>query len=333
MKRLLIIIFFTLPGFVVQAQESHSHDHSQITAPASIMGSHLHSKGEWMFSYHYMNMDMEGNLDGTNSVSPQQIFAAGFMVAPISMTMEMHMFGAMYGLSDSVGLMVMVPYLKNEMDHTTMTNMNFTTRSEGPGDVEVSSSIVLSQNQSMQLLLNAGVSLPTGSIDERDTTPAMTSAKLPYPMQLGSGTYDLKLGITYARHKKKWGWGGQGMATIRTGTNDNAYTLGDKFELTGWLLNQFAHSHSALLKLVYVDTGNIDGTDPELNPNMVPTADPLLRAGQRADITLGYTFSGSQSMMSGHKIAFEYSLPIYQNLDGLQLEVDQILSVQWQYSL
>ena len=29
-------------------------------APISVMGDHMHAMGEWMVSYRYMTMDMEG---------------------------------------------------------------------------------------------------------------------------------------------------------------------------------------------------------------------------------------------------------------------------------
>ena len=45
--------------------------------------------------------------------------------------------------------------------------------------------------------LNLGVSLLTGSTDERDDTPALANALLPYTMQLGSGTFDVLTGATY----------------------------------------------------------------------------------------------------------------------------------------
>jgi hypothetical protein len=38
-------------------------------APISVMGDHMHAMGEWMVSYRYMTMDMEGLLDGSNEVS------------------------------------------------------------------------------------------------------------------------------------------------------------------------------------------------------------------------------------------------------------------------
>ena len=33
-------------------------------APVGVMGDHHHKVGEWMLSYRYMAMEMEGNLDG-----------------------------------------------------------------------------------------------------------------------------------------------------------------------------------------------------------------------------------------------------------------------------
>ena len=45
-------------------------------------------------------------------------------------------------------------------------------------------------NERIKTHLGFGMSLPSGSIDERDTTPASSSARLGYAMQNGSGTYD-----------------------------------------------------------------------------------------------------------------------------------------------
>ena len=34
-------------------------------APISVMGDHMHEMGEWMVSYRYMSMEMEGLIDGS----------------------------------------------------------------------------------------------------------------------------------------------------------------------------------------------------------------------------------------------------------------------------
>ena len=56
-------------------------------------------------------------------------------------------------------------------------------------------------NQNSSILVNLGFSLPTGSIDEKGRTPkdANVDTQLPYTMQLGSGTYDIKPSIVYFR--------------------------------------------------------------------------------------------------------------------------------------
>jgi hypothetical protein len=79
--------------------------------------------------------------------------------------------------------------------------------------------------------LDVGVSLPTGDIDQKGDTPAGANQKLPYPMQLGSGTWDFLPDITYTGHSSGWSWGSQELATIRLGENSNNHTLGDRLEV------------------------------------------------------------------------------------------------------
>jgi len=121
------------------------------------------------------------------TVSQEEVLSE-FMVSPTAMTMQMHMFGLMYGVSDKLMLMAMMPYSFLSMDLTNRMGEIFTTRSEGIGDMKLSGTYILYQQANQKLLLNVGVSVPTGSINERDNTP-VTDQKLPYPMQLGSGTY------------------------------------------------------------------------------------------------------------------------------------------------
>ena len=75
--------------------------------------------------------------------------------------------------------------------------------------------------------VNFGASLPTGSTDETDQiltpTGATPSPRMPYAMQLGSGTVDLLPGVTYNGRADKVRWGAQYAGTIRTGS-DNGYS-------------------------------------------------------------------------------------------------------------
>ncbi len=187
-----------------------------IYAP-SVLKSHLHDKGEWMVGYEYMTMNMEGSLDGTDRVSDQDVLQQ-FMVTPTSMTMDMHMFHLMYAPTDDVTLMAMFSYLDNSMQHLTQAGGTFEAQSSGLGDVSLSVNHVLSEVESANAVhrfaLTYGLSLPTGSIDEEDFLPAiMADARLPYPMQLGSGTFDPSIGALYLGYTTDYYWGTQFVAT------------------------------------------------------------------------------------------------------------------------
>ncbi|WP_232622910.1 hypothetical protein [Pareuzebyella sediminis] len=50
-------------------------------APISVMGDHMHGKGEWMFSYRYMRMDMDDLKEGSSDTSADEVLA-DYMVTP-----------------------------------------------------------------------------------------------------------------------------------------------------------------------------------------------------------------------------------------------------------
>ena len=222
-------------------------DNAAAHAPIGVMGEHTHGEGEVMLSYRFMRMGMQGNLIGTHSVTPEEIVTTtpNFLgapptlrVVPTDMTMDMHMFGAMYGLTDKVTLMAMAPYVVKEMDHVTFQGMagtdrlgEFTTRSSGLGDLKLSALAKLNDGDDARLVVQGGVSIPTGSIEEEDdvlTPMGMTpTLRLPYAMQLGSGTADPFAAVTYARDGRI-GWGAQGSALVRVTDNSEGYNLGDE---------------------------------------------------------------------------------------------------------
>lgn len=295
---------------------------------------HTHDRGEWMVGYQHMFMGMAGNRDGSNRLSPSDLFQAGYMVAPTEMHMEMDMVDVMYAPNDAWTVMLMAPYRRLSMDHITrpsgaaMTGVNFTTDSSGVGDFSVTGIYSLIRRPGRTLVVNAGLSLPTGSIDEEDATPQGV-VRLPYPMQLGSGTYDLLPAITYLGQREGWAWGARGSATVRVGENSNNYRLGNRYEATAWGARKLTRWLSSSVQLKGESWGDIHGADPQLNPSMVPTADPNLRAGERLDLIAGFNFFALQGKLAGQRIALEAGVPVYKNLDGPQLEQDLGLSLSW----
>ena len=304
-------------------------------APIGVMGEHTHEKGELMLSYRYMYMRMKGNRVGTNSVSNQEVLEQ-FMVTPTDMDMQMHMFGAMYAVTNRITLMGMIPYVKKSMNHLTRSGARFKTSSEGLGDIKFSGLFkAIDWGNNNNIILNFGLSFPTGSIDKKDDTPMGPDQQLPYPMQLGSGTWDLLPGVTYNGRQGNIGWGGQVMGVVRLGENDRDYTLGNRLNITTWTDYNINYWVSTSFRLDWGFWGNIDGADPALNPAVVPTADPDLRGGNRLDALVGLNFvnQAGPKWLKGQRLAFEFGIPVYQDLDGPQLETDWILLFGWQYTL
>ncbi len=297
-------------------------------APIGVMGDHLHHAGGFMLSYRFMRMEMDGNRDGSSRVSTNAVHRR-FPVAPTDMDMEMHMLGAMWAPSDAVTLMGMVPFTRLDMTHRTRTGRRFRTRSKGIGDVRFSALVRLFEQEAHRLHLNAGISAPTGRTSAKDDTP-MGRVRLPYPMQLGSGTWDLLPAITYNARSGDLSWGSRLEATYRTGLGNKGYRWGHRWGASGWLGFQLAPWVSSSLRLAYTDWRGVRGDDDDLLRGLVPTADPDLRAGRRLDLLWGVNLLAQGGFLRGHRLALEVGRPIVQRLDGPQLETDWQLTLGWQ---
>jgi hypothetical protein len=324
-------------------------------APIGVMGDHLHKKGEFMFSYRYRRMSMKDNLIGTNEVSPETIvttvanpFAGNpgmpptLRVVPMEMTMDMHMIGMMFAPSDKVTLMAMTMVMTNDMDHITYqggmgtTQLGtFNVRTSGLSDLKLSALVHLFTKENTRAHLNLGVSIPTGSVTE--TAQVLTpmnmepTLRTPYPMQLGSGTFDLLPGVTYSGSKNKLGWGTQLMADIRTGENDEGYSLGNRFEVSTWVSYRLAMWVSGSFRLYGLTAGTVDGVDPNIMAP-VQTADTDNQGGERVDAVFGLNLIGQRGFLREQRLACEFGLPMLQDLNGPQLKTRSVFTIGWQYA-
>jgi len=338
-----------LAGMVPMAQADTGltvHNHGGTVradghAPIGVMGDHMHRAGEFMVSYRYMFMSMEENRIGTETVTPETIVStianpfsppATLRVVPTRMTMGMHMVGAMYAPTDWLTLMAMGSHQSKKMDHITFQGAagttrlgTFTTRSDGLGDTKVSGLVKLFEAPGHHVHLNAGLSLPTGSITADDTvlTPmgATTELRLPYPMQLGSGSYDLLPGITYSGRQGAVGWGAQYAGTVRVHENSEDYRLGDEHKLTAWASYSWADWGSTSFRVTGMTKGKISGQDGAIAAP-VQTADPDNHGGHRIDLGVGANFALPFGDGKSGRLAFELGVPVYQDLNGPQFETD-----------
>ena len=313
----------------------HAHDWSTARpdghAPIGIMGDHTYNTGKWMASFRSMMMHMDGNRSGSDDWTTAEVNAA-YPVSPLEIDMQMHMLGLMYAPIENLTLTAMVPYQVITMDHRMRNGMQFDTKSDGVGDMRIGGLYQLGKWSQHSIHANLSLSLPTGSIDEKDATPMGPRTNLPYPMQLGSGTFDLLPGLTYLGQTEDWSWGSQVTATIRLDENNSDYTLGNRFAASSWLARKLNKSLSLSGRLNLETWKNIDGNDARLNPMMVPTADASRRGGTRLDVLAGLNVFMPDGHLKGHRIAIEGAIPVLQNLDGPQLKTQWTFTFGWQYA-
>ena len=306
-------------------------------APISVMGDHMHKMGEWMVSYRYMSMEMEGLLAGSKNISANDAnstFGFPLGMLPKDMKMDMHMFGTMYAISNKWTLMAMVNYLDNEM--SMQSAMMGKMESKGISDIKLAGLYDLAQwDDGRRVHLKLGLNLPTGSFDEKHNGNI-----LGYGMQLGSGTYDFEPAITYLGQTENYSYGAQLGGILRIGENDQDYTLGNKFEAALWGARKITDSLSASAKFDYSSQSEIEGSDARLKMRREmmggtmdsPTFDPNSQGRDITTFGLGLNYYFQNGGLSGHRLAAEWETPIDQKVNGVQLELDSVWTLGWQYA-
>lgn len=309
-------------------------------APLGIMGDHAHSSGESMLSYRFMAMKMLDLRNGTQVISPDDVLQH-FDVTPVRMNMQAHMFGAMFAPHDSVTLMVMTSYRDNVMEmqggahgdsngDRQHSGESHVMESSGLVDTKLSALIPLLRSHNVVVLLNAGLSIPTGSIEAEGM-----NGILPYPMQLGSGSFELMPNVTFSAARGNWSFGTQTHATIPMNENSRDYRRAPMTVSTFWLSHRLNDWLSISIRPLFESWGNIAGDDGTLNPEIAPTMDSRLQGGARGSILLGTNLIFPVqlgNLLAGQRLALEARLPIYQHLDGPQMALGWSIVAGWQYA-
>jgi len=301
----------------------------------NVIGGHTHPAHEIMFGYEFMFMDMDGHLSGTRDVSEAEILRQ-FPSASTGMTVEEHMLEIMYAPTNKLTLMAMLPIKHIEMDMVLRDGFHFTEHSQGISDLQIMAlyTALGSVSKGQRLLIDAGMSFPTGSIDEKNTIAGLdpSTFKLEYPMQLGSGTYDFRPGLTYLGESKKWAWGAEALTTLRFGRNDNGYRLGNEYNLMGWVGYALTDWFAPSLRVNGRIWGNVHGADPEIDSTFDAEGDPHRQGGRRVDFLMGVNFFVPEGIFKRTRVNIEGGFPIYENLDGPQLSTRWLLSAGLTYS-
>ena len=302
-------------------------------APISVMGDHVHHKGELMFSYRFMTMDMRQLRQGTDDATISDAHT-NYMVAPLNMTMNMHMLGVMYAPSNKITLMVMANYLENDMNLQMRNGNAFATNTSGFGDFSINALYSLFNKNRKAMHAQVGMSIPTGSIEEKNILPMSmdNEVQLPYPMQTGTGSFGANLGLTYLGQCNKFSWGHQLTGMININDNDQDYKFGNRYKLNNWISAKAGKNLSISVRLEGLIIDKINGASTLLNPMMVTTADIENSGGTFINSGFGLNYLINNGGLKGLRFATEISTPIYQDLNGIQLKQNYNLTFGLQYA-
>tara|TARA_B110000240_G_C13489671_1_gene449023 strand:- start:928 stop:1989 length:1062 start_codon:yes stop_codon:yes gene_type:complete len=312
-------------------------------APIGVMGDHMHKEGEYMISYRYMNMEMEGLINGSNSVSEIGALShkrgdgTTYRIIPDSMKMDMHMLGFMYGIKDNITLMGMTNFIKKEMTNNTYNMMgtskvgSFVANTSGLGDSSISALLKVT-SEKINSHINIGLSLPTGSTKEEITAlmPSGTNKviRAPYGMQLGTGTYDLLIGYSLSQKNDDISWGTQ-IKYKRSLNDNNGWHFGNKLEVSSWLSYLWNEEFSSAIRFLAIDEDSIDGND-SLITGRNPSQETANYGGRSYYLGFSLNIVGQDEQIRGHRLALEFLTPLKQDLNGLQMEKGNSLILAYQ---
>jgi len=351
-KRFIVKTTFALSClFTNQALANANHAVIEAAghAPIGVMGDHMHKSGEFMLSYRVMAMHMSDNLQGSSSISPDTIvtqvtnpFANPPMspptvrVVPKNMQSTMHMLGLMYAPNNDVTIMAMLNLIRRDMSLTTYqggmgTNVlsDFDTQSTGLGDTKNALLYNLFGNTAHRVHANVGWIIPTGSIEKSDEvlTPMSmrTTLRLPYSMQTGNGSHQAEIGLTYNGSTEQVSWGAQILHQQAFGRNSERWQIGNLNQLSGWLAYAWSAAFSSSVRLTYRHSDQIEGFDQKITAP-VTTANPENYGGH--NLLVGVGINGV--LAEKHRLGLELQIPLNYQVNGIQMDLDSMLTLGYQ---
>ncbi len=302
------------------------HRSRSLSQPISVMGAHVHQKGSFMASFQSGFMNMNGMRESTNPLSKSELNNR-YMMYGKEMNMSMHMLMAMYGITDKFNLMVMGHYMSCNMTmNHNMGSMQYEMSSHihGFGDTRISGLYELLSSENSSVIAQFGISLPTGSIENKSNMSNNQHAKLGYAMQFGSGTLDYFSSLSFTKILPAYSFGLQGFGLLRNGVNSQGYTLGNQMNVNAWFGKMFFEGFVSGLSLNAQSFGSVSGLDQEMNQK-TPAGNPLNTGYKRtiASFYFGYAPSFSENVSFNG----EFGIPIYENVEGAQMSLKYIANI------
>lgn len=298
-------------------------------APTGIFADRVLPEGVFEIRPSFTSFDFEGTRFGSDFISFDELLDV-FDIVPFEMSTRNVLLNASYGVSDRVTLVARFGWTEIERDQVTGDLDIFTLDNDGITDTEVHLLYEAYRQGPWRAHLQAGVSIPTGEVDDEGDAPGFRSLGiLPYDMQIGTGVFGIVPGATVQAMNEHGSVGLQLLGRIFVGENDRNWRPGHAAEVNGWAAYKFNRFFSVSSGLRARTWAPIEGFDESLDPGRDPGEDPLSFGGERVDVPLGINLYVAEGPLAGQRFAVEFLFNVHEELDGPWLAADQGFTVSW----
>ena len=310
--------------------------------PAGVMGDHVHNSGEFMIGLEWMHMRHSGtNQRGSDPIADPDIVAAGYSARTSGMTMDMAMLHIMYAPNDLLTFTLMPMWTRMEMTmlgidpmamsggsgghgghggHAMAFGETMTHAVSGIGDTRVGAMIALSRDSKLGAQAGLELSVPTGQAGVKNADGTFVH----YGMQPGSGTWDVEPSFTLRGMGEGLSWGAQVKYLIRLeDANKSGFAFGDRFTANGWLSKPVGRNVSLSARVGFTSEGKVEGHYNAGHNHSAPPDRQENYGGEIVDAGLG----ANLVVGDGLRLGAEVNVPLYQNLNGIQLPRDWGLNI------
>ncbi|MBY0399822.1 transporter, partial [Myxococcota bacterium] len=299
--------------------------------PASPLGTRFAEplEGQRMrIRYQWRRTKSQGLLIADRDARPGHVrddLFLDYAETPRALDVTTHTVEVAYAPHPRTTLILQVPFIVKELETLEASGDRRSDRTEGVGDISLGLVVPFIRRGRESSHVHVAFDVPNGSFRKRDQ-----GRRLPYDSQIGNGTVDFEWGWTY-RGERDWiSWGGQAIGRHPLGKNGLDYREGSRFEASLWSGMRLFDGLSATVRAQWQKQNNLSGRDRGFDPISDPAENGKARGGTRFLLGPGLSFD-LPGALRGQRIAVELAVPVYQNLDGPQLEQDWTLTTGWQW--
>ncbi len=255
----------------------------------------------------------------------------GYPSVPRSLDVTVHTFEVAFAPHPRVTLVAELPVLKKELERVdTQTpgpcnSVVCEFQADGVGDFRIAMIVPFIRKGFESSQIHIGFGAPTGAIRRQGGT----DRRLPYLAQVGNGSWDFEWGWTYKGELERIAWGGQVLGYHPLNRNGLNYRRGSRFTGRLWLAIRLFAEFDLTLRTEWEKENEIDGFDRSLQPSLDPTEDA--DRYDRSTIRVAPGLSLPVPFFPGQRVGVEFAFPVYQDLDGPQLEEDWGVKAAWRW--